>query len=114
MFHRKSTYNPNVHHRRSIRLKAYDYAQAGAYCVTVVVGGREYLLGEIVESAMRLSGCGQIVEECWNGLPEHFSNVELDEWVVMPNHVHGIVVLSENAGRLGSGDGSNREIGLDG
>ena len=81
------------HHRRSIRLKGYDYSQPGAYFVTMCVACRECLLGDIGEGVMRLSPYGAIVQECWYELPRHFADVELDTFVAMPNHVHGMVVL---------------------
>lgn len=87
------SFNPKIHHRRSIRLKNYDYSQAGAYFVTICTQGRDCLFGEIENSEMQLSLAGQAVAVCWPNLPRHFDNIELDEFVVMPNHVHGIVVI---------------------
>jgi putative transposase len=87
------SYDPERHHRRSIRLKGYDYSQAGAYFVTICVQGRECLFGEIVGDAMRLSDAGQMVRDVWLGLPDRFPGVELDEFAVMPNHSHGIIVI---------------------
>lgn len=88
-------YDPAVHHRRSIRLRGYDYAQAGAYFVTICTAGRACILGEIVDDQIALSPAGEIVARVWDGLPTHYPFLELDEFVVMPNHVHGIVILSE-------------------
>jgi REP element-mobilizing transposase RayT len=79
--------------RRSIRLQGHDYSQAGAYFVTVCTQNRQCLLGDIAAGAMRLSPLGRIVEEQWNVIPQRFPVVELDEFVVMPNHFHGIFVL---------------------
>ena len=84
-------YDPEVHHRRSIRLRGYDYAQAGAYFVTICVQGRACLFGEVADGTMRLDRCGEIVARCWNELPEHYPTIELDAFVIMPNHVHGII-----------------------
>ena len=89
------TFNPEIHHRRSIRLRGYDYAQPGAYFVTICTHGRECLFGEIVNGEMRLNLYGRIVEECWQTIPHHFDGVKLDEFVVMPNHVHGILNIVE-------------------
>lgn len=89
------TYNPDIHHRRSIRLRGYDYSSAGAYFITVCAHERECLFGEIVGGEMRLSEAGQVVRSVWNGLPSHYPNVELDAFVVMPNHFHGIMVLTD-------------------
>ena len=80
--------------RRSIRLPAYDYAQAGAYFVTICTHNRGCLLGEIVGGEVALTCAGQIVLECWNDLVNHYPYVETDEFVIMPNHVHGIIVLT--------------------
>lgn len=88
------TYDPNIHHRRSIRLQGYDYSQAGAYFVTICTQYREHLFGNIVNGALQPNSYARIVVEWWNSIPEHFTSVELDEFVVMPNHMHGIVVLS--------------------
>jgi REP element-mobilizing transposase RayT len=83
------------HHRRSIRLKGYDYSQAGAYFVTVCTQDRACLFGDVVDGAMRLNEVGQIVGACWRMIPGHFPNTELDGFVVMPNHVHGIIVITQ-------------------
>jgi putative transposase len=82
--------------RRSIRLKGYDYSQAGGYFVTVVTFRREALFGEIMGGEMCLNELGKIVAECWQEIPAHFPNAEADAFVVMPNHVHGIIFLFEN------------------
>ena len=86
-------YDPARHHRRSIRLRGYDYSQAGAYFVTVCVQGREPLFGDVVDGEMRLNNAGQMVAQCWHELPAHFPHLELDEFVVMPNHMHGIIIV---------------------
>ncbi|SEF46589.1 transposase [Nitrosomonas ureae] len=90
------TYNPTIHHRRSIRLQGYDYSQAGAYFITVCTHNRMPLFGEIVDGVMALNTAGQIVEKCWCAIPEHFPQVTLDGFVVMPNHVHGIITVGAN------------------
>ncbi|MCX7838639.1 MAG: transposase, partial [Anaerolineae bacterium] len=68
-----------------------------AYFVTIVTRNRECLFGDVVDGAMRVNAWGQIVVECWDALPTHFPNVELDAFVVMPNHVHGIIVIVDDA-----------------
>jgi hypothetical protein len=83
-------FNPEIHHRRSIRLRDYDYSQNGAYFVTVVAKNRENLFGEIENGEMILNDTGKMVLQCWEQIPEHFLNVEIDECCVMPNHFHGI------------------------
>ena len=80
--------------RRSIRLPGYDYAQAGAYFVTIVTKDRMCLFGEIVDRKMLPNQFGPIVQSTWNDLPEHYPAVECDSFVVMPNHVHGIIELA--------------------
>ena len=86
-------YNPEKHHRRSIRLKEYDYSAAGAYFITISAYNREPIFGEIVNGEMRLNECGRIAASCWDEIAVHFPNVELDAFIVMPNHVHGIIVI---------------------
>lgn len=86
-------YDPAKHHRRSIRLKGYDYAQAGAYFITICTWQRECLFGEIINSEMQLSLWGEIVNLHWQNLPKYHRHLELDEFVIMPNHLHGIIVL---------------------
>jgi putative transposase len=87
--------DPDGHHRRSIRLRDYDYAQAGAYFVTLCVDGRECLLGEIAAGEVRLTDAGLIVAQTWDSLPSRFAVVELDAFVIMPNHVHAIIVITD-------------------
>ena len=82
--------------RRSIRLKGYDYALPGAYFVTICTHRHRCILGEIVNSRMVLSDCGHTVAACWREIPAHFAHLELDEWVVMPNHIHGIIVIVDD------------------
>ena len=93
-------YNSNIHHRRSIRLKRYDYTQRGAYFVTICTHQRNCLFGEIVDGEIKLNTNGEIARGSWLSIPRHFKNVELDEFVIMPNHLHGIIIIesSEVAG----------------
>jgi len=88
-------YDPQKHHRRSIRLKGYDYTQPGAYYVTLCTEARQCLFGDVVKGEMRLNSLGHIAFTCWQAIPEHFPHVELDAFVVMPNHLHGILVISD-------------------
>src|SRR5690349_21724454 len=89
-------YNPAIHHRQSTRLRGYDYAQAGAYFVTLVTQGRESRFGVIVGEEMQLNAAGQMVTEEWLALPARFPMMDLDEFIVMPNHMHGIIVISDD------------------
>jgi putative transposase len=86
------------HRRRSIRLKGYDYSQAGAYFVTMVTRERTCLFGEIVNGQTRLNDAGRVVQRVWNDLPNCYPRVECDAFVVMPNHIHGILVLGATVG----------------
>jgi REP element-mobilizing transposase RayT len=103
--HLASKFDLQRHHRRSIRYKGYDYTQPGAYFVTIVTQGRHCLFGDIVECHMRLSHLGQIVQATWQDLPTHYPHIRLDEFVVMPNHVHGIIVLIDDGSRSRGGSG---------
>jgi len=85
----------NQHRRRSIRLQGYDYGQAGAYFVTISTYNRLFLFGQVMDGEMCLNDVGQIVEKCWSEIPGHFPHVALDAFVVMPNHIHGIIVLND-------------------
>ncbi len=86
-------YSPENHRRRSIRLQGYDYSQAGAYFVTVCTQNRKCLFGAVIDGEMLLNDCGKIAAECLDEIPKHFPHVEMDEFVVMPNHVHLVVVI---------------------
>ncbi len=88
-------YNPAIQHRRSIRLKNYDYSQLGAYFVTICTKQGMHLFGEIKDNQMVLSRQGEIAYNIWLTLPDRFPGIELDHFVVMPNHVHGIIVRTE-------------------
>lgn len=79
-------YDPNLHHRRSIRLKNHDYSTPGAYFITVCTFNRELLLEE--------AQVRQVILNAWSDLPRRFPSVQLDEFIVMPNHVHGIIFLT--------------------
>ena len=89
------TYNPDKHHRRSIRLKGYDYTQAGAYFVTIVTQGRACLFGRVVDGDMHLNDAGQMIERWWSALSNKFPRVIPDAAIVMPNHFHGIIVITD-------------------
>jgi REP element-mobilizing transposase RayT len=89
------TYNPDIHHRRSIRLREYDYRNAGAYFVTICTFQRECLFGEVVNGEMQLKEYGKIVRDEWIRSEVVRNNVSLDAFVIMPNHFHGIMLLSK-------------------
>jgi len=92
-------YNPNIHHRRSIRLKGYDYAQAGLYFITICCQDRACLFGEIQNGEMVLNEYGTIARNEWIKTHEIRTNVELGEFVIMPNHIHGIIKIMDIGGR---------------
>jgi len=85
--------------RRSIRLREYDYSRTGAYFVTVCTQNRECLFGKIVDEQMVLNNVGRVVVSCWENTPNMRPNVELDEFILMPNHIHAIVVITKSIGR---------------
>jgi REP element-mobilizing transposase RayT len=84
-------YDPNIHDRRSTRLHGYDYNQPGSYFVTVCTYEKQHVFGSIVNDEMYLNDAGQIVNNTWNTIPQRFPNIELDEYIIMPNHLHGII-----------------------
>ena len=88
-------YAPQNHRRRSIRLKAYDYSQAGNYFITIVTQDRECLFGEIKDHEMSLNQAGEMIKATWEQLPNRFPNIETGNFVVMPNHIHGIVAIND-------------------
>ena len=89
------TYDPTRHHRRSIRLKGYDYAKAGAYFISICAHDRACLFGEIVGGEIRLNEYSECVLRWWEDIPRHFAAVDTDAFVVMPNHIHGIIVITD-------------------
>jgi putative transposase len=88
-------YDLQKHQRHSIRLKGYDYTRAGAYFVTICAQGRAEIFGNIVNGDMDLNPFGHIVQTAWFDLPRHYPHIQLDVFCVMPNHVHGIIILDE-------------------
>jgi putative transposase len=79
--------------RKPNRLKEYDYSTAGYYFVTICAKDRICWLGEVVDEKMLLNNLGKIVQNCWLDLPNHYKNIALDEYIVMPNHFHGILII---------------------
>jgi len=89
------TYNPDIHKRQSIRLKGYDYSQSGLYFITICCYQRECLFGNIINSQMILNNFGQLIKEEWLKSAEIRKEIELDDFVIMPNHFHGIVIINQ-------------------
>ena len=89
-------YNSDIHHRQSIRLQGYDYSQKGMYFVTICAQNKECLFGKIENSKMILNDAGNMIAVWWQKLFEKFSGIVMDEYVVMPNHLHGIIQIIGN------------------
>lgn len=93
-------YNPKIHHRRSIRLKEFDYTNPAAYFITICVQNRDWLLGEIVENQMLLNVVGTLAKNQWEQLPKFFEHIELDEFQFMPSHLHGIIIINKRPDQI--------------
>jgi REP element-mobilizing transposase RayT len=105
------TFDPEKHHRRSIRLRNYDYSQPGAYFVTICTYQKRPWFGEIKNGQMYLNQLGKIVADEWLKTCKIRPNFQLDEWVIMPNHFHGIVIINDYSGdnqSLGNGQSASR------
>jgi len=88
-------HNPEIHNRKSIRLKGYDYSKKGLYFITICTQNREHLFGEIIDGKMILNSAGEIAFNEWFELKNRFNNIELYGFIVMPNHIHGIIEMIE-------------------
>jgi len=86
-------YNPDIHHRRSIRLRGYDYSQPGAYFVTLCVQGQKCLFGNIMDGEIRLNEAGSMIQTVWEEIPAYYPDVGIDAFIIMPNHIHGIIII---------------------
>jgi putative transposase len=89
-------YDPDHHRRQSIRLNGYDYSKSGAYFITICTYEREYLFGDIIDGAMELNIFGDIARSHWQQLSHYHPNLITDESIVMPNHLHGIIILDSS------------------
>lgn len=87
-------YNPTIHHRRSIRLKGYDYSQAGLYYITICTQNQLCLFGDIQNQEMILNDAGKVINQWWNEMKCKYKNIELHEHIIMPNHFHGIIQIA--------------------
>ena len=103
-------YEPQKHHRRSIRLKGYDYTQPGAYFITLVTYQREYLFGEVVKGEVVLNEWGYLALNEWQRLGQRYEQVIIDESIVMPNHVHGILLIRGKSDAVGAGQETTLQI----
>ena len=88
----------NVYHRRSLRLKNYDYSKTGYYFITICTQNREHLCGEIVDGVMALNVAGEMIHSLWFDIMNDFPNIALHEFVIMPNHIHGIIEIVDTVG----------------
>lgn len=95
--------NNSRERKSSLRLRSFDYTTDGAYFVTICTKNRENFFGEIENEKIVLNDCGKIVQKCWNDLPNHYSNCRLDEFVIMPNHAHGIIWINNLPKPVGTG-----------
>jgi putative transposase len=96
-------YNPEIHHRRSIRLQGYDYGQAGLYFITICDWQRECIFGEINDGEMCLNPLGEIASDEWIRTAKMRQNIDTAEFVVVPNHVHGIIAIGDGMDATGRG-----------
>jgi hypothetical protein len=92
--------------RKPRRFPGYDYGYPGAYFVTICTQNRKCLFGRIADGAMQLNDLGSVVDACWRSLPQHYSHVDLDSFVVMPNHIHGIISIAVASGSRESREGA--------
>ncbi|NCJ08257.1 transposase [Synechococcales cyanobacterium C] len=98
--------------RKLLRLQDYDYTRSGAYFVTICVKDRVCLFGEVVDGEMHPNAYGEIVQAVWDGLPDHYDHVVLDAFVVMPNHIHSIIILDAETTTISSRDEMSKRHGL--
>ncbi|MFH1320701.1 MAG: hypothetical protein ABII90_08615 [Bacteroidota bacterium] len=91
-------YNPDIHKRKNQRLKEFDYSTEGAYFVTIVSKDREHLFGKIEDNKIILNDAGKMVFDLWIDIPKFYNSIETDEFIVMPNHLHGILFSIETVG----------------
>ena len=86
----------NKYRIKSIRLKDWDYSSDGAYYITICTKNRECLFGNIIDKKMMLNNIGEIIKQCWYDLPNHYGNCRLDEFIIMPDHIHGIIIIDND------------------
>jgi len=114
MITKPNRFDSQRRHRRSIRLKGYDYTSPGGYFITICTYQRECLFGEVVDREMVTNELGEIVQHTWDDLPNHYRYMILDQFFIMPNHVHGIIILSDSPNDYWGGfemDHANRRRG---
>ncbi len=104
-------YEPDLYHRKSIRLKNYNYSQAGAYYITIITRNRQCLFGNINDGKMMMNNAGKMIQTIWDEMPIYYDNIEIDAFIVMPNHIHGIINIV-GTGPCACPDNYNHEICL--
>jgi len=97
-------FNPDIHHRHSIRLKEFDYSNTGSYFVTICTQQRNCLFGTITDGKMELNDAGRLIKKVWLELPLYYPNIDIDAFVVMPNHIHGIIIVKTGNKRIETKD----------
>ena len=97
------------HRGQSRRLPGYDYSQPGKYFVTICTNKNKCLFGSIINNKMKLNYFGRLTEKYWLEIPEHFTNTALDEFIIMPNHIHGIIVIKSNDDKHSNREYANRK-----
>jgi REP element-mobilizing transposase RayT len=112
---KKMTFNPQIHHRRSIRLKGYDYSKTGLYFITLCVEDKQHLFGDIIDGKMILNQLGQIANDEWINTSDIRDNISLHEFIIMPNHFHCIIEINfqkgENNQSIGAFKSPSQTIG---
>ena len=99
------------HRRRSIRLRGYDYRSGGAYFITICTHKRTCLFGKVVFGEMRLCATGRVARKCWMAIPKHFPRAKLDAFVIMPDHVHGIIWINDDPRAIAGSDNDGNIVG---
>ena len=94
-------FTPLIHHRHPIRLKGYDYSQAGTYFITIVIQDRLNRFGDIADEIMKLNDAGKMVRQVWLDMENRFPYISMNKFQIMPNHFHGIIILNNNTRRRG-------------
>ncbi len=111
-------YNPKIHHRKSIRLKGYDYSKSGMYYITMTTQNWLCLFGHVKNGIMIFNDAGAMLESVWCDIPKYYTGFDVDEYVVMPNHFHGIIVINEDDSNelsfkgVATGDNPNEPVGV--
>lgn len=102
---KKTTFNPLIHNRQSIRLKGYDYRTSGSYFITLNTENRAPLFGEIKNGEMEMNEAGREAYNCWLAIPDHYPFIRIHEFIIMPDHIHGILEII-----VGANDYSPRHV----